>query len=113
MESMKELERKDLSLNQEVKAQKTEEVEKINFEERKEINKNISRLEKNIEKTEQDISNLEQKIEKMDQLLAETNGSDPEIFKKYDRMKKDLEHRMYEWEVLHHELEALVKKKTW
>ncbi|OFX50983.1 MAG: glycosyl transferase family 2 [Bacteroidetes bacterium GWB2_41_8] len=113
IESMKELEKKDITLNQEVKVQKTEEAEKVSFEERKEINKNISRLEKSIEKTEQEISGLEQKIEEMDKVLAETNGSDPEIFRKYDRLKKDLENKMYEWEVLHEQLEELAAKKTW
>jgi len=49
----------------------------------------------------------------MDQVLAETNGSDPEIFKKYDRLKKDLENKMYEWEILHEQLEELAAKKTW
>ena len=113
IESMKELEKKDIPLNQEVKTQKTAEAEKVSFEERKEINKNISRLEKSIEKTELEISSLEQKIEEMDKILAETNGSDPEIFKKYDRLKKELENKMYEWEVLHEQLEELAAKKNW
>jgi ATP-binding cassette subfamily F protein 3 len=113
MESMKELERKDISSNQEVKVQKTEEVEKVSFEERKEINKNLSRIEKSIEKTEKQIADLENDIIKMDQMLADSNGNDPEIFTKYDRMKKDLEHRMYEWEVLNHELEEISRVKTW
>jgi ATP-binding cassette subfamily F protein 3 len=113
IESMKELERKNISLNQEVKVQKVEEAEKVSFEERKEINKNISRLEKSIEKTEQEIAVLEKKIEEMVTNLAVTNGSDPEIFKKYDRMKKDLENKMYEWEILHEQLEELNSKKTW
>jgi ATP-binding cassette subfamily F protein 3 len=113
IESMKELERKNISLNQEVKVQKVEEAEKVSFEERKEINKNISRLEKSIEKTEQEIAVLEKKIEEMVTNLAVTNGSDPEIFKKYDRMKKDLENKMYEWEILHEQLEELTNKKTW
>ncbi len=113
IESMKELEKKDIPLNQEVKAQKIEEVEKVSFEDRKEINRNISRLEKSIEKNEQDIADLEQKIVEIDRTLAETNGTDPEIFKKYDRMKKNLEHKMYEWEVLHEQLDELTAKKTW
>jgi len=113
MESMKELEKKDLHLNQEVKTQKVEEAEKVSFDERKEINKNINKLEKSIEKNEQDIAGLEQKIAEMDKTLAETNGSDPEIFKKYDRMKKDLENKMYEWEILHEQLDELAAKKTW
>ncbi|MDO9613376.1 MAG: ABC transporter ATP-binding protein, partial [Bacteroidota bacterium] len=113
MESMKELEKKEITSNQEVKAQKTVEAEKVSFEERKEINKNLSRIEKNIEKTEKQIADLENDIVKMDQMLADSNGNDPEIFTKYDRMKKDLEHRMYEWEVLNHELEEISRVKTW
>ncbi len=113
IESMKELEKKDISSNQEVKVQKTEEVEKVSFEERKEINKNLSRIEKSIERTEKQIADLENDIVKMDKLLADSNGNDPGIFTKYDRMKKDLEHRMYEWEVLNHELEEISRIKTW
>jgi ATP-binding cassette subfamily F protein 3 len=113
IESMKELEKKDAPLNQAVKTQKAEEIEKISFEERKEINKNITRFEKSIEKNEQEISDLEQKIAEMDKVLAVTNGSDQEIFKKYERLKKELEQKMYEWEILHEQLEELTAKKTW
>lgn len=113
IDSMKELERKDVPLVQEVKAQKTEITEKYSFEERKEINKNITRVEKNIEKTEQEIASLEQKIADMDNALAETDGSDPDIFRKYEQQKRELEQKMYEWELLQEELEELVAKKTW
>ncbi len=113
IESMKELEKKDLPLAQEVKAQKVEENDKLSFGDRKEINKNISRLEKNIEKTEQEITNLETRIEEMDRTLEHADGSDPEIFKKYERLKKELEQKMYEWELLTEELEELTAKKTW
>jgi ATP-binding cassette subfamily F protein 3 len=113
LESMKELEKKELTLNQENKTQKIEEAEKVSFEDRKEINRNISRLEKGIEKNEQDIAGLEQKIADMDRTLAETNGSDPDIFKKYDQLKRELEQKMYEWELLHEELNELTTKKTW
>jgi ATP-binding cassette subfamily F protein 3 len=113
LESMRELERKNNVPNQEVKVSKVEEAEKVSFEERKEINKNISRLEKSIEKNEQDISGLEQTIAEMDRTLENADGSDPEIFRKYERLKKELEQRMYEWELLHEELEELKKKKTW
>ena len=113
IESMKELEKKDVPLTQEVKVQKVEEPDKLSFGDRKEINKNISRFEKNIEKTEQEITNLETKIEEMDQALAQADGSDPEIFKKYERLKKELEQKMYEWELLTEELEELQKKKSW
>lgn len=113
IESMKELERKDAPVVQEIKPQKVEETEKYSFEERKEINKNISRVEKSIEKTEQEIAVLEQKIADMDNVLAETDGSDPDIFKRYDQLKRELGQKMYEWELLQEEQEELLQKKTW
>ena len=113
LESMKELEKKDVPLTQKFENQKIEETDKLSFEERKEINKNINRLEKSVEKTEQEINSFESKITEMDKALEIADGSDPEIFKKYDRLKKELEQKMYEWEILQEELEEIVKKKTW
>jgi ATP-binding cassette subfamily F protein 3 len=113
MESMKELEKKDVPLAQKIEIQKVDDSDKLSFEERKEINKNISRLEKGIEKTEQEINTLEEKITEMDKILETADGSDSEIFKKYDRLKKELEQKMYEWELQTEELEEINKKKTW
>ncbi|MBL7966831.1 MAG: ABC-F family ATP-binding cassette domain-containing protein [Prolixibacteraceae bacterium] len=113
MESMKELEKKDVPLTQKIEVQKVDDSDKLSFEERKEINKNISRLEKSVERTEQEINALEGKIAEMDKILESADGSDPEIFKKYDRLKKELEQKMYEWELQTEELEEMNKKKTW
>lgn len=113
MDSMKELEKKDVPLTQKTEVQKVDDSDKLSFEERKEINKNISRLEKSVEKTEQEINALEGKIAEMDKVLETADGSDPEIFKKYDRLKKELEQKMYEWEIVQEELEETLKKKTW
>jgi ATP-binding cassette subfamily F protein 3 len=113
IDSMKELEKKDVPLTQKIEVQKVDDSDKLSFEERKEINKNISRLEKSVEKTEQEINALETKIKEMDRVLETADGTDPEIFKKYDRLKKELEHKMYEWEILQEELDEITKKKTW
>jgi ATP-binding cassette subfamily F protein 3 len=100
-------------LAQKIEVQKVDDSDKLSFEERKEINKNISRLEKSVEKTEQEINALEGKIAEMDKILENADGSDPEIFKKYDRLKKELEQKMYEWEILQEELDETSKKKNW
>jgi ATP-binding cassette subfamily F protein 3 len=113
IDSMKELEKKDVPLAQKIEVQKVDDSDKLSFEERKEINKNISRLEKSVEKTEQEINALEGKIAEMDKILENADGSDPEIFKKYDRLKKELEQKMYEWEILQEELDETSKKKNW
>ncbi|HZL08997.1 MAG TPA: ABC-F family ATP-binding cassette domain-containing protein [Prolixibacteraceae bacterium] len=113
MDSMKELEKNNTPLPQEVKTQKIEESEKLSFEERKELSRNISRIEKNIKKNEQEVSEMENTVKKMDLTLAETNGADPSVFKKYDKLKKDIEQKIENWATLNKELEELSLKKTW
>ena len=113
IDSMKELERKNLPLNQEVKQQKVEEAEKLSFEERKELNRTFKSIEKGIERTEQEIGDLEKKIEHMNQLLADSNGEDSSIFNKYEKLKKELEQKLVTWEKLNADFVELSKKKTW
>ncbi len=82
----------------------------LSYEERKEINKTISRLEKQIEKDEETIAQLETKIEKMDNDIANSrNQSDSNVFEKYEQLKKDLEKTMEQWSKNSEELE---KSKT-
>jgi len=113
MDSMKELEIKNLPLNQEVKPQKVEEAEKLSFEERKELNRTIKSIEKGIVRTEQEIGELEKKIEHMNHLLVESNGDDSTIFNKYEKLKKDLEQKLINWEKLNFDLQVISLKKTW
>ena len=113
MDSMKDLERKDLPLNQEVKIQKVEETEKLSFEERKELNRTFKSIEKGIERTEQEIGDLEKKIEHTNQLLTESNGADASVFSKYEKLKKELEQKLVTWEKLNADHVELSKKKTW
>ena len=113
LDSMKDLERKDLPLNQGVKLQKAEDVEKLTFEERKELNRTFKSIEKGIERTEQEIGDLEKKIEHVNQLLAVSNGTDASVFNKYEKLKKELEQKLVTWEKLNADHVELSKKKTW
>jgi len=113
LDSMKDLERKDLPLNQGVKLQKAEDVEKLTFEERKELNRTFKSIEKGIERTEQEIGDLEKKIEHVNQLLAVSNGTDASVFNKYEKLKKELEQKLVTWEKLNADHVEISKKKTW
>jgi len=113
LDSMKDLERKDLPLNQGVKLQKAEDVEKLTFEERKELNRTFKSIEKGIERTEQEIGDLEKKIEHMNQVLAESNVADASVFNKYEKLKKELEQKLVTWEKLNADHVEISKKKTW
>ena len=114
IESMKELERKDQSLVTKPKEEKTVENSAVSFEERKEINRNISRCEKSIEKIETDIASLEEQVEAMDRMLSLPEAiSDVSVYEKYETLKVALEQKMGEWEALHSEYEELTQKRTW
>lgn len=86
----------------------------LSFEERKNINRNISRIEKTIEAVEAEISRLEARIAEMDQMLAkpETIGSG-DFFGEYEAVKRNLAQTIADWETQHLELEEWTSKKTW
>ena len=69
----------------------------------------LRKAQKAVAQAEQDISNLEQQILDIEQILAEVEGQSPENFEKYNRLKRALEQRMYEWEILSEQLEELVE----
>jgi ATP-binding cassette subfamily F protein 3 len=115
MESMKELEMKTkTSPGSEKKGKPQQPETKLSYEERKEVNKNISRLEKQIEQAEQEITELEDKIEELDKKMAKPEAiNDHAIFEQYDQLKAKLEQVIRSWEENLEEHESLKSQKTW
>jgi len=114
MESLKELEKKTSSGKNEQKSETPKPTSTLSFEEQKDINRNISRLEKKVEQAEEKIAALESEIEEMDKvLMAHENPDDHSIFDKYEELKSNLENAMQDWETTHEELENWQLKKTW
>lgn len=112
MESLRELE---LSApEKKVKKEVVKEVVAVSFDERKEINRMISRVEKQISEAEYQISKMEAEIAVMDKKLADPstidNGS---LFDQYGKSKKRVEEEMKNWESLNDELKEWEKKRTW
>ncbi len=64
----------------------------------------LRKAQKAVSQAEEDISRLEQQILDIEQVLAEVEGQSPENFEKYNRLKRSLEQRMYEWEILSEQL---------
>ncbi len=86
----------------------------ISFEQKKEISKNISRLEKLVVKTEDEIASIENEIEGIDKLLSSAKTiDDTSVFSKYDELKELLNRTMEYWEAQHGELEDWINKKIW
>ena len=91
-----------------------EENKELSFEERKNINRNISRIEKGIEAVELEISNLEARIAEMDNLLTKPEMIDSgDFFGEYEAVKQKLAETLADWENQHLELEEWTSKKTW
>ena len=113
MESLKELETQK-GTTKSASAAKEKPNQELSFEEQKEINRNISRLEKKVETTETQIAEIEEQIQNIDKLLASPESiEDQSVFDQYEQLKHKLEQVMYEWELLHEELEDWTSRKTW
>jgi ATP-binding cassette subfamily F protein 3 len=115
MESLKELEVPSANGNLPKNNKPNNEAKNrgISFEERKEINRNISKLEKAVVDLEETIESLENEISEMDELLAKPeNLNDEGIYNNYDTLKTKLAKTMEQWEKLHKELETWKEKKA-
>jgi ATP-binding cassette subfamily F protein 3 len=84
---------------------------KIQYEERKQLDKILRKCQREIETLEQKIHQQEKAIETMDALLvspdAHKQTSDPAWYGIYDKQKKQLEQLMKQWEIKQLEKEEL------
>tara|TARA_R110001583_G_scaffold25760_11_gene93157 strand:- start:10632 stop:12572 length:1941 start_codon:yes stop_codon:yes gene_type:complete len=110
MDNMRELDRKK-QVAGETKVEVVLSENKLNYLERKEMNKQISKLERAVAKCEEMIAKYEEKIEKIEDLLTDPKNQDQETFKSYDEAKKNLEDEMTNWENKNEELENLILEK--
>ncbi|WP_321375727.1 ABC-F family ATP-binding cassette domain-containing protein [uncultured Draconibacterium sp.] len=114
LESLKELEGKKQVVKAENVVTSNNKKDDLSYDQKKEINRTISKLEKKVQQTEEQITELETEIEEMDKVLsAPENISDHSVFEQYEQLKSKLEETMIAWEEGHEELENWKAKKTW
>jgi len=110
MDSLRELE-----MNAPVKREKREAVKEIlavTFEERKEINKMITKLEKQISDLEAYISKLENEITVTDIYMSDhPEKVDGDLLSKYEATKKQLDLELGKWADMNSELEGWKTRK--
>ena len=81
---------------------------KLSYEARKEQNRKIKKAERAVEDIENTIAAIEAELADMDkQLEKPEKASDTEYIQLYQRKKRELEQKVYEWELLSEELEQL------
>ncbi len=110
VESLHELDKKSTTSNSNQK--KTVEVPKVSYEEQKEINRSINKVEKDISRAEEKIASIEKKTTVLDRELA-ADTANSSLFQQYENLKKELATTMNLWEKLNEEHEQWMKKKTW
>lgn len=87
---------------------KTVSENKLSYEARKELSRKIKKAERAVEEVELFISKLETEIAAMDtQLQLPEKASDNEYIMLYQKRQRELEQKVYEWEILSEELEEL------
>ncbi|MFW9597387.1 MAG: ABC-F family ATP-binding cassette domain-containing protein [Paludibacter sp.] len=107
MQSLSELEAKAPVAKSSDETDKTSE-SKLSYEARKELNRKIRKAEKEVADMEQQIEGIEAELAQMNQQLQQPEyASDSEFILKYQKRQRDLEHKMYEWELLSEELEGM------
>ncbi|MDD3320600.1 MAG: ABC-F family ATP-binding cassette domain-containing protein [Paludibacter sp.] len=108
MDTLRELEvNNSLKVANESK-EKTVSENKLTYEARKEFNRKIRKAEKAVEEVEAFISKLEAEIAKMDEMLQlPEKASDNEYIMLYQKKQREMEQKIYEWEILSEELEQL------
>jgi len=108
MDSLKELEVSVNTASKDIDKTPEEPLNKLTYEERKELSRQIKRVEKQISEIEQVIENKESEIADIEVKLATPEGSaDASLFEKHGIMTKELQEDMNRWEELTLELENL------
>lgn len=109
MQNLQELEISAIQTkNNQAKEDKTISENKLSYEARKELNKKIRKAEKDVSESELQISNLESEIKNMELLLQNPEkASDSEFIVQLQKKQRELEQKLYEWEILSDVLEKL------
>ena len=105
MTSLQEMERKMPVANKNEEKKTTIEL-KLSYDERKELIKNLRKAEKQLEDCEKIISNMEKEIANIEIALQQPEkAADSAFFASYGKKKRELEQKMYEWEILTEEVD--------
>lgn len=110
LESLKQLEVMQTSLQNQGKDEPS--VAKVQWEKKKDSERELRRIANQIKKSEDQIEFLEQQIRKRDELLLNPETykdfmASKEKYQEYEQLKNDLEKEMLNWEKLNEELEKM------
>lgn len=85
--------------------------ELMSYVERKELQKQITRLQKKVNISEQDIEKMEKRIKELDELLCDpSNAANMSLVNEYTDISTKMEKAVEEWETLSMQIEELTAK---
>ena len=93
-------------------------VNKLQYEERKQLQRDIRKLETQVTKTENEIEEIENKISELNEVLSDSAKIEAEkldyadLYKQVEKLNKTLDEKTYEWEVLSEQKEDLEAKNN-
>lgn len=107
METLQELEAKKAIVQ--VKEEVAPSENKLNYLERKELSKKITKMERNVKSAEENIAKLEEEVAEIEtKLSSPDNLQDQSLFTRYEEAKQELEDEMMAWEEFNEQLEELI-----
>ncbi len=114
MESLHELEKSDkknasISLSDKATASSAAN----SYEEQKQANKQFRALAKQVHKCEERISMLELELQKLEtQMQNGEQANDPDLFRRYGKLKEEMEDTLAEWEEAHEALDLFAEQSS-
>ncbi len=110
VDSLRDLEKK--SKTQSENKDNGDSVNKLRFEEMKDLDRKLRKVENRLGNIEKHIEQLEIELEEMDKLLSKPENIDnSDLFESYGKVKNKIDLRMKEWESAHIELEKLKEER--
>lgn len=110
LNSLDELNRKQPIAGQKADAKTSK--NKLTYEQRKELDKEIRKIERCIEEIEKSINRLEAENAEAEKKLAQNEQSNQDLFSLYENNKKEIEKLLKEWEEHGSQLEELLNQRN-
>ncbi len=116
LENLDLLNKKAVSKSTELKKEAS--VNKLQYEERKQLQRDIRKLETQVTKTENEIETIEQKITDLNLIISDSAKIEAkqlnyaDLYKQVEKLNKTLDEKTYEWEVLSEQKEDLELKNN-
>lgn len=97
----------ELTRQEKKKEEKADSQNKLSYEARKELSRQLRKQERLVEEAEQTVTRLEKELAEIEQKLSQPEAPSTELLDSYQNKKHLLEQKMYEWEILAEQLEQM------